>query len=118
MAELVTPDSIIRELVAIRAEAQKGIEAQYAAEMELANAVLALDTAEAKALLEVQGTVADRQAVAKLRTEEERSAEAIARAKFNRVKTKLKLLEQAQMSVQTQARLVELMYKSAGMGER
>lgn len=118
MTELVTPDAIIRQLVDIRAEASKGIEAQYAAERELADAVLALDTAEAQALLDAQGTVVDRQAVAKLRTTKEREAEGLARAKYNRVKTKLRLLEQAQMSVQTQARLVELMYKSAGIGER
>jgi hypothetical protein len=42
----------------------------------------------------------------------------IAKAQFNRVKAKLKILEQAQMSVQTQARLVEMMYRSAGLGER
>jgi hypothetical protein len=118
MTGLVTPDSIIGELVAIRAEAQKGVEAQYEAERALAEATLALETAEAKALLDAQGTVVDRQAVAKLKTEDERFAEAIAKAKFNRVRTKLRLLEQAQMSVQTQARLVELMFKSAGMGER
>lgn len=118
MSDLVTPDLIIRELVSIRAEAQKGIEAQYDAERELAEATLALDMAHAKALLDAQGTVADREAVAKLLTESERLAESLARAKYNRVKTKLRLLEQAQMSVQTQARLVELMYRSAGQGER
>ena len=118
MTELQTPDSIIRELVQIRAEAQKGVTAQYDAEVKLANASLVLDTAEARALLDAQGTVVDRQAVAKLKTETERLEEAIARAEFNRVKTKMRLLEQAQMSVQTQARLVELMYKSAGTGER
>lgn len=118
MAELVTPDAIIRELVSIRHEAGKGVEAQYQAERKLAEATLALDTAEAKALLEAQGTVVDRQALAKLKTEDERFAESIARAEFNRVKTKLRLLEHAQMSVQTQARLVEMMYRSAGAGER
>jgi hypothetical protein len=60
----------------------------------------------------------DRQAVAKLKTEDERLAADLAKAEFNRVKTKMKVLEQAQMSVQTQARLVELMWKSAGQGER
>lgn len=118
MSELVTPDNIIQQLVAIRAEANRGVDAQYQAERKLAEASLALDTAEAKALLEAQGTVVDRQAVSKLRTEDERFQEALARAEYNRVKTKLRLLEQAQMSVQTQARLVELMFRSAGQGER
>jgi hypothetical protein len=118
MNDLKTPDSIIAELVHIRAEAQKGVDAQYRAEVKLAEATLAADRAEATVLLEAQGTVMDRQAVAKLKTEDERLAADLAKAEFNRVKTKMKVLEQAQMSVQTQARLVELMWKSAGQGER
>lgn len=118
MKNLQTPDSIISELVAIREEASKGVEAQYEAESKLARATLKVETAEAVALLNAQGTVAERQSQSALRTEQEREAQYFARAEYNRVKTKLKLLEQAQMSVQTQARMVELMYKSAGMGER
>jgi hypothetical protein len=115
--ELKTPDSIIRELVEIRGEASKGVQAQFDAELRLAEATLALDTAEAKALLAATGTVTDRQATAKLETADLRLAEAIAKAEFNRVKTKMKVLEQAQMSVQTQARLIEMMYKGAGHGQ-
>lgn len=116
--DLVTPDAIIAQLVDIREQAARGVSAQYEAEKKLAEATLAADTAEARALLDAAGTVVDRQAMAKLASEKERFAEAIARAEYNRVKTKLRLLEQAQMSVQTQARLVELMYRSAGIGER
>jgi len=118
VSELKTPDSVIQELVGIRAEAAKGVDAQYRAEVKLAEATLAAETAEAKALLTAEGTVVDRQAMAKLKSGEERLNADIAKAEFNRVKTKLRLLEQAQMSVQTQARLIELMYKSAGQGER
>lgn len=118
MNDLVTPDVIIQQLTVIRHEAHRGIDAQYDAERKLAEATLALDTAEAKALLNAQGTVVDRQAVAKLQTADERLAVDLARAEYNRVKTKLRLLEQAQMSVQTQARLVEMTYKTAGIGER
>lgn len=118
MNELKTPDSIIAELVQIRAEASKGVDAQHTAELKMAQAMLDLDLAEAKVLLEAQGTVMDRQAVAKLKTADHRLAADIAKAEFNRVKTKMKVLEQAQMSVQTQARLVELQWKSAGQGER
>ena len=66
-------------------------------EKKLAEATLAADSAEARALLDAAGTVVDRQAMAKLSSEAERFAEAIARAEYNRVKTKLRLLEQAQM---------------------
>jgi hypothetical protein len=116
--DLQTPDSVIRELVEIRAEASKGISALYDAEVKLANAVLAAETAEAKSLLNSAGNVAERQAQAKLDSADLNLAEAIARAEYNRIKTKLRLLEQAQMSVQTQARMVEMMWRSAGQGER
>jgi hypothetical protein len=113
-----TPDGIIHELVEIRQKAAEGVEIQHQTEVELANAQLAFDLAEARALLAAQGTVVDRQATAKLQTEEERLAVDLAKAKLNRVRTRLKLLSEAQMSVQTQARMVELTYRTAGVGER
>lgn len=116
--EYKTPDGIIRELVDIRSEASKGIDALYNAELKLAQASLDADTAEAKALLLAEGNVAERQAQAKIESAEARHNEAIAKAEFNRVRTKLKVLEQSQMSVQTQARMVEMMYRTAGIGER
>lgn len=118
MSELKTPDSVIQELVSTRAQSSKGIQAQYYAEVKLAEATLAAETEEAKAFLSCEGTVADRQAVAKVRAGELHFQADLAKAELNRVKTKIRLLEQAQMSVQTQARLVELTYKTAGLGER
>lgn len=117
-SEFKTPDSIIAELVSIRAEASKGVSALHDAEIEYAETTLEFDAAEAKAILSATGSVIERQAIAKLETLELKMKMEIAKAKFNRVKTKLKILEQAQMSVQTQARLVEMMYRSAGLGER
>lgn len=118
MDNLKTPDSIIAELVSIRAEAQKGVTAQYEAEVKLARLTLDAELAEAKALLGAQGTVQERNALAKMHSSSQRLDADIAKAEFNRVKSKMKVLEMSQMSVQTQARLVELMYKSAGHGER
>lgn len=113
-----TPDSIVKELVEIRSEASKGVDALYTAEMKLAQASLDADLAEAKALLSAEGNVAERQAYAKVESADAKLDEGIARAEYNRIKTKLKILEQSQMSVQTQARMVEMMYKTAGIGER
>lgn len=118
MTNLQTPDSIIAELVSIRAEAQKGVTAQYDAEVKLAKATLEVDRVESLSYLGHPGTAGEKSAQAKLSSLEAREDEMLAKAEYNRVKTKLRLLEQAQMSVQTQARLVELMYKSAGLGER
>ncbi len=116
--DIRTPDAIIHELVEIRREAAKGVEAQFAAEEEMVRLVLAAERAEALAVLEAQGTVVDRQAVAKLKSEDERLQADLAKAKLNRIKTKLRQLSEAQMNVQTQARMVELTYKTAGIGER
>lgn len=116
--EIRTPDQIIAELVEIRNQAAQGVDAQFQAEAELVRLTLAAERAEALAVLEAQGTVVDRQAIAKLKSEEDRLAADLARAKLNRIKTKLKQLSEAQMNVQTQARMVELTYKTAGIGER
>lgn len=111
--EIKTPDSIIRELIDIRDEAARGISVLYDCEIKLADAAINAETIEAKSLINSTGNVAERQAQAKLESADSRLAEQLAKAEFNRVKTKLRLLEQAQMSVQTQARMVELTYRNA-----
>lgn len=115
---LQTPDSVIGELVAIRQEASRGVDALYNAEVKLAKLSNEAEMIEAKSLLSAEGTVVDRQAVAKLKASEARLAADIAKAELNRVRTKLKVLSEQQMSVQTEARMVEMMYRTAGLGER
>lgn len=118
MDNLATPDSVLAELVHVRAEANKGIAALYEAEVKYAEKSLAADTIEAKSLLTAEGNVAERQAQALLAAAEAKFEESVARAEWNRVRTKIRLLEQAQTNIQTQARMVELMWKSAGVGEK
>ena len=118
MASLQTPDSVIAELVSVRAEADKGLKALWDAEEKLANATLAYDKAYSSSLLSAEGNVAERQATAILATADLKFEESIAKARLSRVKTKLRLLEQAQTNIQTQARMVELMWRSAGVGEK
>jgi hypothetical protein len=60
----------------------------------------------------------DRNAVAKLKSEDARRSAEEAKKKVDYIKEHLKALERSQMSVQTQARLVESMYRGAGQGER
>jgi hypothetical protein len=118
MESIKTPDGIIAELVEIRKQAARGVEIQEEVEREYVAALLAAERAEAAAFLEATGTEKLRQAVAKIKSEPERMAAELAKVKLNRVKTKLKQLSEAQMSVQTQARMVELTYRTAGVGER
>ena len=115
LSDFQTPDSIIGDLVAIRVEAGKGVDALFAAENDLIQAELAYDRAYSQALLNAQGTVVDRQALAVLGSIGEREACDIAKAVVSRVKTKLRVLSEQQMSVQTQGRMVELTWKTSGL---
>jgi len=107
-----TPADVVRELAEIRAQSEKGV--AYLAEIE--EKYVRLDSEanklELSEFLDAQGTVADRQAIAKLRADDLRFEAELARVEMNRVKNKLKHLSEAQMSVQTQARMVELEWKS------
>jgi hypothetical protein len=104
-AKFALRDSIIsageaeREVIATRAT---GATAE-----ELAEAERALDFAEAQAFLDAQGTVADRQALAKLEAADARFDRDICRAKVNRVRTKLKMLEGEIMANATMSKIMQ-----------
>lgn len=102
----------------IRRQSERGVALLAEAETKLLKLELECDTVEAKALLDAQGTVVDRQAIAKLASKDARETAQLARVEVNRVKAKLKHLAESQMAVQTAARMIELTYKTAGVGER
>lgn len=102
----------ISELRHIQAEVQRGIAVLYDCEVKLVDAENAYDREVQLAFMNAQGTVADRQAVSRLQASEKRLAADLCKAEFNRVKAKLKALEMAQMSIQTQARLLETEIKT------
>lgn len=101
------PSEIARQIAELTAENSKGYEALYAAEIELAEAEHTLDTVEAKAFIRAQGTVADRQALARLESSQARLDRDLAKAKANRIKTKIKAIESALMASATQAKLMQ-----------
>jgi hypothetical protein len=107
-----TPMMVAGELYHIRTEVQKGIAVLYDSECKLADAENAYERELQLAFINAQGTVADRTAVSRLQASEKRLAADLAKAEYNRVKTKLKALEMAQMSIQTQARLMETELKT------
>jgi hypothetical protein len=107
-----TPLMVMGDLSHIRAEVQKGIAVLYDSECKLADAENAYERELQLAFINAQGTVADRTAVSRLQASEKRLAADLAKAEYNRVKTKLKALEMAQMSIQTQARLMETELKT------
>lgn len=102
-----TPQSIIQELTRIQTEASKGVLALYDAEVKLADAEAKYERTLALAFIENDGTVKDKEAVAKLKAADDRLAADLAKAEYNRVKLKLKQLELAQLSTQTIARMLE-----------
>ena len=101
------PSEIARQIAELTQENNKGSEALYAAEIELAEAENNLDLIEAKAFIKAQGTVADRQALARLESAQARLERDLAKAKANRIKTKIKSLESALMASATQAKLIQ-----------
>jgi len=103
----VLPSEIARQIAELTAENNKGYEALYAAEVELAEAEHTLDTVEAKAFLHAQGTVADRQALARLEASQARLDRDLAKARANRIRVKIKALESALMASATQAKLIQ-----------
>jgi hypothetical protein len=101
------PSEIVRGLQELTAMTRKGVEALFEAETELAEAERDLDKAESQAFLEAQGTVADRQALAKLESADIRFHRDICRAKVNRVRTKLKGLEGEIMAHATMSKILQ-----------
>ena len=100
------PLEIAKQIAELTAENNKGSDALYQAEVELAQKEFDLDTLEQKAFIRSQGTVADRTAISRLEAAEARLERDLARAKVNRIKTKIKALESALMAAATQAKLL------------
>lgn len=87
-------------------ENQKGTNALFEAERALAEAEYELDTVEQKAFIKAQGTVADRNALARLEAADARLSRDLRKAELNRIKTKIKGIETALMALGTQVKLM------------
>lgn len=103
-----SPSQIIQELQRLIQENQKGNNALYDAEIELADAEAELDRVETKAFLSAQGTVADRQSLARYETNELRLKRDLKKAERDRIKQKLRSIEAALTANQTMAKLLDL----------
>jgi hypothetical protein len=111
--ELITPGHIVQELQRITAEMDKGANALYDAECKMADAEAAYDKAVSLAFINNAGTVADRQAVAKLQAVEEKLKADLAKAEYNRVRTKLKTLSDQATMMAVISKNVEIQWKHA-----
>jgi hypothetical protein len=102
----LTPLEIVQELSRLTQENSKGVNALFEAESALAHAEADLDKVEQMAFLKAQGTVADRTAIAKLEAADKRLERDITKAQFNRIKQKIRAIEQAQLALSVQAKLM------------
>lgn len=103
---MLTPSTLSKEIAELVAENQRGVTAVFEAEQKLTKAEYDLDLIEQKAFLGAAGTVADRNAYAKIKSAEARLERDMARAEYNRIKLKLKAVESALMAAATQTKLM------------
>jgi hypothetical protein len=115
MSEYKTPDSVISEMVALRAELSRGVAVLHEAELKMIRTALDFDKAEALVLINAEGTVTEKQALARLSTLDERLQADLAKAEYNRVKMKMRTLEMNLSSLQSQGKLIETLYKNASL---
>lgn len=101
------PSEIARQIAELTAENNRGAEALYEAEVKLAQAEHDLDLIEQRAFIRVQGTVADRTAIARLEAADARLQRDLRKAEANRIRVKIKALETAIMAAATQAKLIQ-----------
>lgn len=107
-----TPGQIIKELERIRQQSERGIELLAEAErkwLELDSAATKLENTE---LLKAQGTVVDRQAIAKLKASDARFEADLAKIELNRIKQKIKHLSESMMAVMAAGKLVEMEWRT------
>lgn len=105
---------MISEIQRLTAEASKAPQAIYEAEKVVADKQLAYDRQSALEFMNAQGTVADRENIAKLNSGTERFELELAKAELNRVKNKAKQLADAGVLTASIGRQVELIYRNAG----
>lgn len=100
-------EEIQRQIAELIAENSKGYTALFEAEKALAQAEYDLDTSEQRAFIAAEGTVRDREAVARLKSAEIRLQRDLRKAELNRIRQKVKSIETALMALATQAKLIQ-----------
>jgi len=103
----VTASVIVQELAELTAMNRRGVEALYEAEVVLARAESDLDKEEAGSFISGSGSVAERQAGAKLACSELRFERDLAKASVNRIRMKLRTIESEIMAQATMSKLLQ-----------
>jgi hypothetical protein len=104
----VNPLEIQQQLAELIAENQRGATALFEAERSLAEAEYDLDLVEQRAFIKAEGTVRDREAIARLEAAKSRLERDLRKAELNRIRQKIKSIETAMMAIGTQAKLMQV----------
>jgi hypothetical protein len=110
---LETPQQIIERLKLVIDESAKGVDAMYNAEVALAKLEMEYDSEYQSKFIAAGGTVADRQAVARLQTAELKFQVDVAKAQVNRVKIRIRQLSDTGTLTAVMAKQIELTWKHA-----
>lgn len=97
-----TPDQILSEIHQIRTELLRGAAHLEAAELAAERAELAAQLEADKILMQVSGSIPEKQAQARVAAAEDRDAAFVARAAHSRVRTHIRALESALVSLQAE----------------
>jgi hypothetical protein len=106
-----TPKEVIKELEKIRNQSEQGIALLAEAEIKYLELASAADRVEATELLSAQGTIVDRQAVAKLKAMDVRFQADLAKVELNRIKAKIRHLSESQMAVMAAGKLIQMEWR-------
>ena len=106
-----TPKEVIRELEKIRNQSEQGIALLAEAEIKYLELASAADRVEATELLSAQGTIVDRQALAKLKAMDVRFEADLAKVELNRIKAKIRHLSESQMAVMAAGKLIQMEWR-------
>ena len=106
-----TPKEVIRELEKIRNQSEQGIALLAEAEIKYLELASAADRVEATELLSAQGTIVDRQAVAKLKAMDVRFEADMAKVELSRIKAKIRHLSESQMAVMAAGKLIQMEWR-------
>ena len=107
-----TPKEVIKELEMIRNQSEQGIALLAEAEVKYLELASAADRVEATELLSAQGTIVDRQAVAKLKAMDVRFEADLAKVELNRIKAKIRHLSESQMAVMAAGKLIQMEWRA------
>jgi len=106
-----TPKEVIRELEKIRNQSEQGVALLAEAEIKYLELASAADRVEATELVSAQGTIVDRQAVAKLKAMDVRFEADLAKVELNRIKAKIRHLSESQMAVMAAGKLIQMEWR-------